>query len=124
MQLKLCEGGGSELKRFVTQKDNLKGFVEGRIGSGHTPATYGVLSCPREIDDYVFPLPCVVKPTHSSQKVLILTDNQPNRSERGLLKEWLRHSYFSISREPNYRKLEPRVIVEELLSPDGEVPPD
>ena len=45
---------------------------------------------------------------------MVLT-KQPGREDRRQLKYWLWKSYFSASREPNYRHLDHKLIVEPIL---------
>lgn len=115
IRLKLSDEARSPLRARITDKELVKHHVEARFGPGHTVPTLAVLKAPGEIDAFTFPLPCVVKPTHSSQEVMHLRDAQPTRAQRTRLKYWLRKSYFAANREPNYRTLEKKLIVEPVI---------
>jgi hypothetical protein len=103
------------LRTHVTDKEFVKAFVTDKIGPGHVVPTLAVLRTPKEIDEFQFPLPCVIKPTHSSQEVMLLEDHQPTEKERRRLRYWLWKSYFAASREPNYKNLEKKLIVEPVI---------
>ncbi len=113
--LKLSEEARAPLRRLMTDKELVKGHVEKIIGPGHVVPTLAVLRTKAEVDSFVFPLPCVVKPTHSSQEVMHFDRQQPDAAERRTLKYWLWKSYFAANREPNYAGLEHKLIVEPII---------
>ncbi len=112
--LKLSEDARDPRRVAVTDKELVKEFVARTIGPDHVVPTAAILRTSEEIDAYVFPLPCVVKATHSSQEVMAL-ETQPDKTRRRILKYWLRKSYFDANREPNYKTLEHKLIVEPLI---------
>lgn len=113
--LKISEEGRDPLRTRVTDKELVKDYVAALCGPGHTPATLAVIRSAKEIDGFEFPLPSVVKPTHSSQEVMLLEGRQPSDEERRRLKYWIRKNYFTAGREPNYRGLEKKLIVEPII---------
>lgn len=115
INLKISDEARDPLRARVTDKELVKEHVTAMFGPGYVVPTLAVIRRQSEIDAYVFPLPCVVKPTHSSQEVMCFTDRQPSDEERRILKYWLRKSYFKANREPNYRHLEKKLIVEPVL---------
>lgn len=115
IRLKLSEEARDPVRGRVTDKELLKDHVNRLAGPGHVVPTLAVLRSAEEVDRYEFPAPCVVKPTHSSQEVLCLRAGQPTAAERRKMKYWLWKSYFSASREPNYKNLEHKLIVEPVI---------
>ncbi|MEX0645380.1 MAG: ATP-grasp fold amidoligase family protein, partial [Parvularculaceae bacterium] len=115
INFKTSDEARDALRTRVTDKEFVKDFVAQKIGPGHVVPTLAVLRSPAEVDAYEFPLPCVVKPTHSSQEVMLLEDHQPTDKERRRLKYWLWKNYFAASREPNYKDLEKKLIVESVV---------
>lgn len=113
--LKLSDEARAPIRTLITDKELVKAHVTGALGPGHVVPTLAVLKTAGEIDRFAFPLPCVVKPTHSSQEVMHLDKAQPTAEERRLLKYWLKKSYFTANREPNYRDLEHKIIVEPVI---------
>lgn len=124
MRFKLsADARAPEIAR-VTDKEALKSYVRERIGPGHTVETLALLDDQRAVDGFRFPLPSVVKPAHSYSDVMFLRDRQPGRFERRMLKFWLGKNFFYLGREPNYKTLKPRLIVERMLETAGSPPED
>lgn len=115
INLKLSAAARTPLRREVTDKEHVKTFVTRTCGPGHVTPTLGLIRQGDDIDGLVFPLPCVVKPTHSSQEVLHLATHQPTTAERRRMKYWLRKDYFDASREPNYKGLDRKLIIEPII---------
>lgn len=104
------------LKDFVTDKEFAKIYVRGKCPGLSIPRTFAVLRSEQEILDYDFPAPCMVKPTHTMGGGIAHRAGAIDKAK--LLREF-RRSYYERSREPHYRHLEHKIIVEELLGPDG-----
>lgn len=120
MREKLDPQSGSALRTQLTDKELVKNFVTERLGPGHVVPTLEVIRSQRQLRDAVFPTPCVVKPTHSSQEVLFLKDSQPTPRERQALRYWLGKSYFAANRELNYKNLAKKLIVEPWIDNGGQ----
>ena len=112
------------LRQFVSDKEFVKIYIAGTVGDEYNVGTYDILRRSSEIDGYrPSRFPCVVKPTHLSGPVKIcLTAEDFPRSE--LLKSWVSRSHYQRTREQNYKRLQPKIIVEEFLSSDGTSSPD
>ncbi|MEE2690182.1 MAG: ATP-grasp fold amidoligase family protein [Pseudomonadota bacterium] len=115
MLLKHSDEARTPLRTRVTDKEFVKAFVTEKVGPGHVVPTLAILKTPKEVDTFQFPLPCVIKPTHSSQEVMIFRDRQPDAKDRKRMKYWLWKNYYSSSREPNYRDLDKKLIVEKVI---------
>ena len=109
------------LKDFVADKEFAKIYVRGKCPEMAIPQTYAVLRSEAEIRDYEFPQPCMVKPTHTMGGGILHRTGEIDRDK--LVREF-RRSYYEITREPHYKHLDHKIIVEELLSENGETPPD
>lgn len=111
------------LRQLVTDKEYAKHYVASVVGREHTIETYKVLFAEDEVDDLTLErLPCVLKPTHASGQVIILT-NPEQPLDRALLKSWLRLDYYADKREHNGKYLRPKIIVEAYFSDAGEITP-
>lgn len=113
------------LRQFITDKEYVKHYVASVVGSEYTLQTYAVLRTPGDVDNLELNrFPCVVKPSHMSGEVVLL--HTPGQSvDANILKKWLSTDYYKVSREPNYRYLEPKILVEEFfVEPNMEVPRD
>jgi hypothetical protein len=74
---------------------------------------------------YSYPQECVIKPTHLSGPVIVRRSEDERPPNLRFISSWFRKTYEQNHREPNYRGLEAKVIVEELLSDsDGGAPTD
>jgi hypothetical protein len=109
------------LKDFVTDKEFAKIYVRGRCPGFAIPRTFAVLRSEREILAYDFPAPCMVKPTHTMGGGIA---HRAGAIDKNAVLRQLRRSYYETSREPHYRHLEHKIIVEELLTGDGGIPLD
>lgn len=121
--LKVSRDGRSQLRRLITDKELVKDFIHKRLGAEKAAKTIAVIHSIDELRAYEFPANCVVKATHDSGSVLI----RKNYSQVNLKKieGWFSRNYYLELREPNYKRLVPKVIVEELLVEDGQdVPRD
>jgi hypothetical protein len=104
---------------FVTDKEFVKIFVSGIVGNEFNVPTLAVLRTTRDVDDFVFPESCCVKPSHASGLVLLREKGEP--LDRAIIKSWLFLNYYDKNREVNYRFLQPKVIVEPLLFGDANI---
>ena len=113
------------LHQFVTDKEYIKHYVASVVGWQYTLRTLAILRTAQQVDGFVpEEFPCVVKPTHLSGEVIVLR-TADGRFDRATLQRWLKTNYYRVSREPNYRYLEPKIIVEEFfLEQELEVPRD
>jgi hypothetical protein len=105
----------------------LRGYVKEKLGEGYLPELYGMLDSPDGLLDLELPPRYVVKATHGSGMIAIVTtDDSATRAaiaERA--RRWLAYPYWRKNGEWGYRGIKPRLIVEEFLDAgDGEVPPD
>lgn len=123
LRIKLSSDGRSAIRALVSDKELLKEFVRQRLGDGMTPKTIAVLHSVEEVLAYRFPLTCVVKATHTSGCVLIRNNGSPPVDVQEV-SSWFDIDYFEVAREPNYRHIKPKVIVEEFLSENGEIVPE
>jgi TupA-like ATPgrasp len=107
-----------DLAQTITDKSKLKTWLD-KIGlTDLTPNTYLVTSNIDYLKGYLLPSKCIIKPTHSSGKLLIINEGTSRYlSQEELLKidSWLKEDYYRRGREPNYRNIEPRIMIEELL---------
>ena len=100
---------------WLTDKHTVRAYVEQCIGPEYLIDLYWHGYRPDEIPWNVLLQPCVVKPTHMSQQVLV-NDGHPNRFHvEQVCKEWLKQNYYWNHREAQYYSLKPAIIIEECL---------
>jgi hypothetical protein len=119
-RLRVGKGLKSPLRVFVSDKEFVKTYVDDKLGPGHAVSTIAILRSEAEIDAFTFPDRCCIKPTHFSGRVVMRLAGEP--VDTGLLRRWLRKSYYTRSREANYRRLAPKIIVEPILFDNPNLP--
>lgn len=124
MRLKCSDEMRRPHRTFVSDKELVKIFICGRLGEGYTPRTLAILRRPEEIDHHFFPLWFAAKPAHGFNDVIIKQGEEVTASDRAAMKRWISENYFHRGREPQYRFVERKVIVEEFVSDDHEIPVD
>ena len=111
------------LRQFVTDKEFAKIFIASEVGHKYVIKTLTILRNNRDIEEYRHPgVPCVMKPTHWSGRVLLIGKHGCD-IDRELLTKWMDGtSYYDLCREQNYRYLVPKIIVEEFFGNGIECP--
>jgi len=123
MGLKLSEQARSPALSPLVDKAGVKQWVTARLGPGHCVPTLALLDSPAAIADFAFPVPSIAKPTHACRDILFFLQNGPTAAERRDMAAWLEIDFFAVNREPPYRGLTPKVIVEPYIG-DAVGPPD
>lgn len=101
-------------------------YVETRLGnSRYLTKIYGLVEKPEEIRALSLPAQFVMKPTHLSGYIKIVTDAETmvNSEREALAATWLEKKHYSVYNEWAYKNVKPRVLFEELLG-SGETVPD
>jgi len=101
------------LRVFVSDKELVKLYVRATVGEEHNVPTLAVLNHAADVDSFVFPDRCCIKPTHASAEVILRKAGEPVDRER--IRRWFALNYYYAGREINYRMLRPKVIVEPLI---------
>ncbi len=123
MRFKLSDEARDPIFERISDKELVKDYVAEKAGPGHTIETLAVLKSPEEVEAFVFPENCVAKPTHLSGAVIFVRAEQPGAPELSQMKNWLETNFFFLNREPNYKNLQPKVIVEPFVG-EGDQSPD
>lgn len=110
----------------LADKAAVRSYVEQRIGPEVLPKLYFLTSHPETIPFHDLPDRFVVKPTHGSGWVQLVTDKSTLDRDAliELCSDWLKRSYYKETREPAYKHIEPRIIVEELIDDGNETAPN
>ena len=107
------------LSQFVTDKEYCKHYVESRVGAQHAIPTHQVLRTPHDVDALVVrQFPCVIKPT-SGSGVVRICHSAGDIPSRQTLRRWPAYDCYAEGREPNYRNLRQKILIEEFISQDG-----
>lgn len=116
-QMKLSPLVDSPQWKQLTDKETVKDHVASVLGHTWAVPTLAVLRTRRDIDSYVFPPRCVIKPTHASGEIIFRADGEPIDYPR--LYRWLRLNHYRRTRERNYRGLPGKIIVEPWIALEG-----
>ncbi len=122
IRLKLSPVSRMPLFAQTADKWRIKAFVRQHLGEGYSAPTLALLATPEEIDAFRPTQRCVIKPTHLSGEVIFNDGSPLSAAERARMRRWLRRNHFVRTREPVYKDLEGRIIVEAFLG-DGAAPP-
>ncbi len=111
----------------ITDKYAVREWVTQRVGEHVLIPLLAVFERADELDLARLPDSCIIKVTHGSgQNVMIRGKSTVDESQlKALLRQWLKQNMYYLSREPGYRWIRPRLIVEQLLTDaDGNIPMD
>lgn len=118
--------GDLELARRITEKAQVKEWLA-ELGMEHLVVpTIGVFNSVEEIEAFHFEGEVIAKSTHGSGEAIIrIAETGVAFSQDDLLtfREWLQEDYYQRSREPNYKGIPKRIIVEPLLRDETGNPP-
>lgn len=101
------------LRVLVTDKELVKIYIKAEVGDEYNIPTIGVLKNENDVDSFIFPANCCIKPTHSCGHVIFRENG--NSVDRARIKSWFKNNYYIKSREANYKNLRPKVIVEPII---------
>jgi hypothetical protein len=100
----------------VSDKEYCKLYTEEKLGAGTTPPTISVLRTADAVERYrPVAFPCVIKPTNSSGRVIIVHSEKEYIEALSKIKKWFQEDYFLSDLEKNYAGLERKVIMEEYI---------
>ena len=110
------------LRQLCSDKALVKLYISAIVGPEFVPATIHTFRSPDELDDFVAPTYCVVKPTHLSGLVIFLeAGSQLSDPDKEKLSLTFSRNLYSETREPTYKFLRPSVILEEAVGRDHEI---
>lgn len=105
----------------------VRDYVKSKLGTdGHLTKLYAVIDGPAEISGLGLPSQFVMKANHLSGVVKIVRDSDSlaKGELEDLASKWLQKNYYDKLHEWAYKNIKPRIIFEELLEFNGNVPDD
>lgn len=110
------------LRQFCADKSLVKLYVSAIVGPEFVPETIRTFTTSEELEGFIAPRYCVVKPTHLSGLVVFLeADNRIPDADQQRLALSLRRNLYHESREPAYKFVRPRIITEEAVGRGHEI---
>ncbi len=109
-----------KLGMIVADKYKVRNYVEKKIGSKYLIPLINIYKDEKEINIGTLPKRFVLKPNHGSGWIIICRDKVKisEKYVKNICKDWLKMNYYYISREWQYKNIEPKIILcEEYLSP-------
>ena len=109
-------GNLDELAAFV-DKYEVREFISQSIGEEYLNQLYGVYDNVDDIEFDKLPEKFVLKNTNGSSAVLICKDKKKFniKSAKKIMKKWLKDDYFKEKKEPQYKYVKNRIIIEKYL---------
>jgi len=118
--------GRKAIKVKLADKIAVRDWVSSRIGSEYLPTLFWTGESLSALDPQGLPDSFVIKPNHTSGRVKLIHDKASTNWESVVAEteEWLKDEISLTHGEWQYRWIKPRLLVEELLSENGCVPPN
>lgn len=113
-------GGLEELSPYVDKYD-VRSFIEKSIGSEYLNELYGVYDDVESIDFNKLPSKFVLKSTNGSGTVLICKNKKSFNIQKAkkIMKKWLKDNYYKEKKEPQYKNIKNRIIIEKYMEDDS-----
>jgi len=123
---KLRFGGSMALARHITDKEHFKGWLKSQHLSHLVVPTISLYRSASEVLAAKLPSEFVLKPTHSSGRIIIRRGRRGGLSleDAAIVTSWFKHDHYLVGREPNYRGLTAKVILEPILQDHAGSAPD
>ena len=116
--------GGTQRYAHLVDKAAVRDWVAQLIGREYLVPSLGAYDRPEQIPWHALPDRCVIKCTHGSHCGIVLDGKAPPDRQAVIrkLRKWQRRNWYWFGREPAYRDLAPRILIERYLG--GDDPPD
>lgn len=98
-------------------KYEVRSFIKDKIGEEYLNELYGMYFSVEDIDFDKLPKKFALKATHGSGMNIFCTDKDKLdwNLEKKRIRRWLRRNYYWTTREPVYKYIKPRIIIEKYL---------
>lgn len=98
-------------------KATVREYVKQTIGAQYLIDEIGVYKTPEEIPYESLPERFVIKCTHASGYNILVTGKSKldTQAVNRRLKRWLSSNYYTAGRENNYKRISPRILIEQYL---------
>ena len=114
-------GGLEELSQYV-DKYEVRKYIKQTIGEEYLNELYGVYDSVEEINFELLPNKFVLKSTNGSGSILICK-NKSNfnfKYAKKVMKKWLKDDYSKEKKEPQYKNVKNRIIIEKYIENENE----
>lgn len=114
------------LQSIVSDKLLVRDYVSKKIGSSYLIPLIGSWDSFDDISFTDFPKQFVLKCNHDSGGLVVCTDkkNFNMKKAKKKIEKSLKSNFYYIGREYQYRNIKPKIICEEFISDNGNIPMD
>lgn len=114
------------LQSIVSDKLLVRDYVSKKIGSSYLIPLIGSWDSFDDISFTDFPKQFVLKCNHDSGRLVVCTDKKDFNMKKAKKKieKSLKSNFYYIGREYQYRNIKPKIICEEFISENGNIPMD
>lgn len=119
--------GYKDIHRVIADKYAVRQYIKDVVGEKYLIPLVGVFRNHDDVDFSALPSSFVAKSAHGSGQVLIVRDKLEISEDhlRKAFKKWLETNFYFVSMEPQYKHIEPKIVVEELMADEqGRIPND
>ena len=113
--------GYAPVHTTITDKYAVREWVAERIGGEHLIPLIAAYDSVKELRLSRLPNSFIIKVSHGSGQNVIVYDRLfvTERQLKHLLGRWMKQNHWYLSKEPQYKGIKPRLIVEKLLTDAG-----
>lgn len=108
-----------ELSTYV-DKYEVRRYVKDTVGEQYLNDLYGVYDTPEQVDFQSLPNQFVLKCTNGSGSLMIVRDKKKldMKKAKQTMNQWLSDDFYKLKKEPQYKNIKNRIIVEKYLEDD------
>lgn len=110
--------GNLEKYTNLVDKYLVRDYIKEKIGTKYLVSLLGAFDNPKEINFEKLPNQFVIKLNTGSGFNIIVTDKQKINSDKIIkqLNKWMKLNYYKIKKEPQYKNIQKKIIIEEYIS--------
>lgn len=110
--------GNLEKYTNLVDKYLVRDYIKEKIGAKYLVSLLGAFDNPKEINFEKLPNQFVIKLNTGSGFNIIVTDKQKINSDKIIkqLNKWMKLNYYKIKKEPQYKNIQKKIIIEEYIS--------
>lgn len=110
--------GNLEKYTNLVDKYLVRDCIKEKIGTKYLVSLLGAFDNPKEINFEKLPNQFVIKLNTGSGFNIIVTDKQKINSDKIIkqLNKWMKLNYYKIKKEPQYKNIQKKIIIEEYIS--------
>lgn len=112
---------------ICADKYAVRSYIKNKIGRKYLIPLLDSTSDPCKINFNKIPTPFIIKTNHGSGQIIVIKSEKDINKKQIIkkCKKWLKSNLYYLTREPQYKNIKPRILIEKLLlTSKGKVPED